>query len=141
MPPPPVPNIIVVIDHAGAKVFQTQQARAGASASEIVPDPPQQFQHQKKSESHDEDHEENHPADLQFFEQIAVACKAGGRIVLIGRGKGQSNEAHHYRAYLDAHHPDVSARVLPLLTADLSHITDAQLIELGQQTLHAAAIG
>ena len=141
MPPQPVPNIIVVIDHAGAKVFRTQQARAGASALEIVPDPPQQFQHQTKSETHDKDREEKYPHDLQFFEQIAVACKAGGRIVLIGRGKGQSNEAHHFLAYLDAHHTDVSARVLPLLTADLSHITDAQLIELGHHTLHAAAIG
>ena len=141
MPPPPVPNIIVVIDHAGAKVFQTQQARAGASASEIVPDPPQQFQHQKKPESHDEDHEENHAADLQFFEQIAVACKAGGRIVLIGRGKGQSNEAQHLNTYLASHHPDVVARVLPILTADLSHITDGELIKLGHHALHPAASG
>ncbi len=138
MLPKSVPNIIVAIDHAGAKVFQTHPARPGASAHEIAPDAPQQFRHQIDREAHDADREEKYPDDIAFFEQIAVACTAGDRIVLIGRGHGQSNEAHHLGNYLKSHHPDVSARVLPHITADLSHITDAQLIDLGQKALHAA---
>jgi phosphoheptose isomerase len=134
------PNIIVAIDHAGAKVFRTQPARAGAAAHDIAPDAPLQFNHQVDREDHDADREEKYPQDTAFFEQIAVACKAGDRIVLIGRGKGQSNEAHHLNAYLVAHYPDVAARVLPPLVADLSHITDAQLIDLGHHALHAAAL-
>lgn len=131
-------NIIVAIDHAGAKVFETHPARPGAPAHKIAPDAPQQFRHQMDREAHDADREEKYPDDLAFFEQIAVACSAGDRIVLIGRGNGQSNEAHHLGAYLKSHHPDVSARVLPHLVADLSHVTDAQLIDIGQKALHPA---
>lgn len=141
MPHQPVPNIIVVIDHAGASVFRTVPARAGASAHEIAPDAPQRFRHQVDREEHDADRKEKYPQDTAFFEQIAVVCKTGDRIALIGRGKGQSNEAHHFSAYLAAHHPDVAARMLPALTADLSHITDLQLIELGYHALQAAAVG
>lgn len=141
MPTQPVQNIIVVIDHAGAKVFRTVNARAGASAHEIAPEPPQQFAHQIDREAHDADREETYPQDVAFFEQIAIACTAANRIVLIGHGKGQSNEAHHLGGYLKVHHPDISARVLPALVADLSHITDGELIELGQCALHPAAAG
>jgi len=141
MPSKIVSNTIVVIDHAGAKVFRTQPARAGASAHEIAPDAPQHFPHQISREEHDADREKKYPQDLSFFEQIAAACKTGDRIVLIGHGKGQSNEARHLAAYLASHHPDVSSRVLPALVADLSHTTDAQLIELGHHALHAAAVG
>jgi hypothetical protein len=132
-------NIIVVIDHADAKVFSTGPARVGASAHEIAPDPPQRFHHITDRQERDADREEKYPQDTAFFEQIAVACKAADRIVLIGRGHGQANEAQHLIAYLAAHHPSVSARVLPAITADLSHTTDGQLIELGHSALHDAA--
>jgi hypothetical protein len=139
MPPTSAPDIIVAIDHAGAKVFRTQAPREGASAHEIAPDAPQQFRHQMDRDAHDADRDEKYPQDMAFFEQIAVACAVGDRIALIGRGHGQSNEAHHLGAYLKSHHPAVAARVLPQMTADLSHITDAQLIELGHKALHPAA--
>ena len=132
------PNIIVAIDHAGAKVFGVQHARAGASAAEIAPAPPPHFLHELNPEAHDADREETYPQDKSFFEQVTVACKSANRIVLIGHGKGQSNKAHHLSTYLATHHPDVAARVLPALTADLSHITDGQLIELGHTALHAS---
>ena len=128
-------NIIVAIDHAGARLFRTVPARQGASAQEIAPDAAQRFHHSIDRQEHDADREEKYPQDTAFFEQIAVACKTADRIVLIGRGHGQSNEAHHLIAYLAAHHPGLSARVLPTLTADLSHITDGQLIELGHHAL------
>ena len=141
MPSPTQSDIIVAIDHAEAKVFHAHHARHGASADEIAPDAPQHFHHELDHAAHDADQKENRPQDTAFFEQIAVACKAAGRIVLIGHGKGQSNEARHLDAYLKTHHPDVAARLLPGLVADLSHITDAQLIELGEHALHAAAVG
>ncbi len=141
MPSKAASNAIVVIDHASANVFRTQPARAGASANEIAPDAPQHFRHQIDREEQDADREETYPQAMAFFEQIAAACKAAERIVLIGRGKGQSNEAHHLNSYLASHHPDVAARVLPILTADLSHITDGELIKLGHHALHPAASG
>jgi phosphoheptose isomerase len=132
-------DIIVAIDHAGAKVFRTQAAWAGAPAHDIAPDAPLKFHHQMDRDAHDADREEKYPQDMAFFEQIAVACKTGGRIVLIGRGHGQSNEAHHLAAYLKSHHPELFALALPQISADLSHITDAQLIDLGHKALHSVS--
>ena len=132
-------NIIIAIDHAAAKVFNTTPAQLGATAHEIAPDPPQQFHHSIVLQGHDADREEKYPQDTAFFEQIAVACKSAVRIVLIGRGHGQSNEARHLIAYLAAHHPALASRLLPAMTADLSHITDGQLIELGHKALNDAA--
>ena len=134
-----VSNAIVNIDHATAKVFRTVPVAAGASARDIAPDAPQQFRHHIDRQENDADREEKYPKDTAFFEQIAVACTDANCLVLIGRGHGQSNEAHHLTAYLAAHHPELSARVLPASVADLSHLTKSQLIELGYERLHAAA--
>ena len=130
------PNIIVAINLAGAKVFGVQHTRAGASAAEIGPAPPQL--HELNPAAHDADREETYPQDTAFIEQVTVACKSANRIVLIGHGKGQSNKAHHLSTYLATHHPEVAARLLPALTADLSHIIDGQLIELGHTALQAS---
>ena len=133
-----VPDFVIAIDHAGARVFRMRAARAEGPAKDISADAPQEFRHQTDRDAHDANRDEKYPQDAAFFEQIAVACMGGGRIVLIGRGHGQSNEAHHLGVYLKSHHPDVCARVLPQVTADLSHITDAQLIALGHKTLRPA---
>jgi hypothetical protein len=137
----PVPNFIVVIDHAGAKVFCTMPAPAGASAQEIARDASQHFRHQIDRKDHNADREESYPQDTAFFEQIALACKSGDRIVLTGHGKGQSNEAHDFSAFLATHHPDLAARVLPILNVDLSHITDNAFIGSAHHALHMAAVG
>lgn len=139
MSPQSLPNIIVAVDHATAKVFRAGPARAGASAREISHDAPQQFRHHIDRQQQDADRDEKHPEDITFFEQIAGACIDADRIVLIGHGHGQSNAAHHLIAHFSAHHPELADRVLPALTADLSHITDAQLIELGHHALQDAA--
>ncbi len=133
------PNIIIVIDHSGAKVFRTVPARVNASAREIAPDAPLSFYHTTDRAGHDADRLEKKPQDTAFFDQIAMACKAADRIVMIGRGHGQSNAAQHLIAYLEAHQPDDAQRVLPIIAADLSHMTDGQLIELGNKALHDAA--
>ena len=57
------------------------------------------------------DREENYPDDERFFEAI-VSAIALGPIVVIGHGKGQSNEADHLRVYLNKHHKAVAARVV-----------------------------
>ena len=141
MPTKIVSNTIVIIDHANATLYRTVPARAGASASDIAPDKPQHFRHYIDRNEHDADREENYPQDIAFFEQIAAACSSADRIVIIGRGHGQSNEAQHLIAYFASHHSEMSRRVLPVITADLSRNTDAQMIVLGHHTLHTAAMG
>ena len=117
------------------KCFALCRWRQGRRPVTLPPMRRSNFHHIDRQEN-DADREEKYPKDTAFFEQIAVACTDANCLVLIGRGHGHSNEAHHLTAYLAAHHPELSARVLPASVADLSHLTKSQLIELGYERLH-----
>ena len=62
----------------------------------------------------------------------------GGRIVVISHGKGQSNEADHLSAYLQAHHKSIHARIVREIVADLPHLTTPELLTLGRNAFAEA---
>ena len=79
------------------------------------------------------DRDEIYPDDTLFFEQVANAVSAGGEIVLIGHGNGQSNEADHLSGYLQTRHKQTYARIVREIVADLSHLTTPELLDLGRK--------
>jgi hypothetical protein len=127
---PPPPGLIVVIDHAGAKIYRIDRSKDGSHG--ITPHDPRHLLHHLERERRDEDRDETYPDDEGFFEGIAKAVSAGGEIVVIGHGKGQSNEANHLSAYLQAHHKQTYARIVREIVADLPHLTTPELLELGR---------
>jgi hypothetical protein len=135
-PPPnpdvaaPEPGLIVVIDHAGAKVYRIDRAVDGGHG--VTEPDPKHLLHHLERKKHDADRDETYPDDERFFEQVADAVSDGGQIVLIGHGKGQSNEADHLSAYLQSHHKDVHARIVREIIADLPHLTTPELLGLGR---------
>ena len=127
-------DLVIVIDHAGARIFPV--------CREVGP-APQELHHLKHHidrTQHDADRAEVYPADTQFFEAVAAAVAGSGRLVVIGHGKGQSNEAGHLMAYLGKHHAGIQARMEGNLTADLPHSTVPQLLALARHTLWPARI-
>jgi hypothetical protein len=126
----PEPGLIVVIDHAGAKVYSIDRSARDGHA--VTLHDPKHLLHHLERRMHDEDRKETYPDDETFFEQVADAVSAGGEIVIIGHGKGQSNEADHLGAYLKAHHKPAYARIVHEMVADLPHLTTPQLLELGR---------
>ena len=135
-PPPnaspvtPEPSLIVVIDHAGAKVYKID--RSVDSGHGVTDYDPKHLLHHLERKMRDEDREEAYPEDERFFEQVADAVSAGGEIVVIGHGKGQSNEADHLSAYLKSHHKQTYARIVREIVADLPHLTTPELLDLGR---------
>jgi hypothetical protein len=129
-PAAPEPTrFIVVIDHDGAKVCQ------------IDPDlGPRHLLHHRESRAPDADRNETYPDDDHFFEEVAAAVSSGGEIVVIGHGKGQSNEADHLGGYLKVHHKDAYARIVRTLGADLPHLSLAELVELGRRAFAPEAV-
>lgn len=125
-------NLVIVIDHAGARVFPVD--REGDAAPQEL----RHLTHQIDRTQHDADRAETYPADVKFFDAVAAAVVGSGRIVVIGHGKGQSNEAGHLMAYLGKHHADVHARVAFELTADLPHSTVPQLLALARHAFWPA---
>jgi len=125
---PQSPRFVIVIDHAGAKVCQIDPSRD-----------PKHLVHHFESREHDADRREIYPDDDRFFAQIAAAS-SGGEIVVIGHGKGQSNEADHLSAYLKAHHKDTFDRIVRTLGADLPHLSLPELVELGRGAFPQEAV-
>jgi hypothetical protein len=128
-------SLIVVIDHAGAQVYRIDLFADDADG--VTAHDPRQLLHHLERRRHDEDREETYPADERFFEQVADAMASGGHIVVIGHGKGQSNEADHLTAYLSRHHPATYQRIVQELVADLPHLTTPERLQLGQRALLA----
>jgi len=124
--------LVVVIDHAGARIY----ALGADTSDEAAPDhETHHFRHELEARSRDADREESWPRDERFFEEIARALAAGGPIVIIGHGKGQSNEGGHLCAYLEAHHKPITARIVREIVADLPHMSTPELLDLGRQVL------
>lgn len=123
-------DIIIVIDHDGATIHWV-----GVAATDATDRPPVRILPDSERKTSDRDRDENFPEDRQFFEQIAGAVAAGGKIVVIGHGKGQSNEADHLSAYLQAHHKETFGRVVREIVADLPHLTNSELLDLGRHAL------
>jgi len=125
-------DIVIVIDHAGARVYGGGAAD-GAAVHEL-----HHLVHSIDRKQHDADREETYPADARYFDAIAAAVVGDGRIVVVGHGKGQSSEADHLLAYLGQHHPAVRGRVAREIVADLPHATVPELLRLARHALQPA---
>jgi len=133
---PVASDVIIIIDHAQANIHAIISQDEVVGAEKLVKSQElHRALHHVDRKQHDSDREEKYPSDVLFFEEIAKSLLEG-RIVIIGHGKGQSNEAKHLSEYLLSHHRDIYARVVDEIVADLPHLTVPQLLELGQRALH-----
>jgi len=131
------PCLLVAIDHHGARLYQVDISSAETSEHVIKPYDPYHFVHHMRHKD-PRGPGERQAEDTSYYVRIAEALAAADCIILVGHGKGASNAAHHLAAYLHEHHPETYACVIAELTADLSSITDPQLLALAAQALYAS---
>ncbi len=128
-------GLVVVVDHHGAKIFHVDIALDGAlDQIQGLPEPQHVLRHIVHNQQSQEE-EQRAPDDPAFYEEIASVLALGGKIVLIGHGTGNSNAAHHLAEYLKVRHAETFGRIVGELTADLSHITSPELLDLARQAL------
>lgn len=130
MATPPDNRQMVILDRAEARLYPITlagHAKAALATHHLT--------HDIDPKQHDADRAETYPADLVFFRAIATALGPIGTVVLISHGTGQSNEAGHFIAYLDHHDLPLRGRIMANLTADLSHISMAQCLDLARAAL------
>lgn len=132
-------DLLVVMDHHEARVFEIDVASPDETKHVIRPYDPHHFLHHLTHKDQARERGQRAPEDATFYERIAQALAQGQRIVVIGRGTGTSDAADHLVAYLAAHHREISARVVGEMTADLSHVTEPQLLALGRGRLAGRA--
>jgi hypothetical protein len=128
------PNLMVVMDHREAKIYRTDPSSGGAWQDAIKPYDPHHFLHLTHRDQTKENGQRA-PEDADFYRQITKALAAGGRIVVVGHGKGKSSAAHHLVEYLCAHHGETHRRIAGELVADLSSATTRQLLDMAREAL------
>jgi len=64
------------------------------------------------------------------YEEIAKDIALANEIVLIGHATGKSNAADFLKEYLQAHHPEISQRIIAKGSADLSAVTEPEIESL-----------
>ena len=81
---------------------------------------------------HDEDN-----FDHEYLELIATQLQGAKRILVISHGTGKSDGFGALSEHLKKHHPGLEKRVVGNSEADLSHMSDPQLLALSRDWLQA----
>ena len=116
---------LVVIDHHEARIFRSEMH--GAIPQQILPhEPDDYFRHAHNSK--DFSRGEEKPDPNSFFEPVAKALQAPGRILIFGTGTGTSSEMEQFIAWLKVHHPEVAKRIIGRLVVDEHHLSGDQLL-------------
>jgi hypothetical protein len=89
------PDLLVVADHHGARVFHVDVAADEASEHVIRPYDPHHFLHNLTHKDQSREKGQRAPEEPAYYAKIADALALGGRLVVIGHGTGKSNAAHH----------------------------------------------
>lgn len=118
-------HILLVIDHHEARLFRSEMH--GAVPLEILPHKPDDyFRHAHHSRDFSRGREK--PEPNSFFEPVARALNAAGRILIFGTGTGMSSEMFQFVAWLKLNHPELAARIVGSLVVDENHLSDDQLL-------------
>jgi len=129
-------SLLVAVDHHGARIYRVDPASADAAKLEIRPYDPHHFLHHLTHKDQSREQGQRAPEEPAFYQQIAEALAAAGRIVVVGHGTGKSNAAMHLMEYLRTHRRETYARVVREIEADLSAVTTPQLLQLAEQALN-----
>jgi hypothetical protein len=132
---PAAPALLIVADHHGAKLFHVDVGSDDVSEHAIKPYDPHHFLHHLMHKDQSRERGQRAPEEPAYYEKIAEALAQGGKIVVVGHGSGKSNAAHHLTEYLRTHHAETFGRIVREMDADLSSVTDPQLLDLAREAL------
>lgn len=127
------PTTVVVIDHHAARVFQDVDIGRPKSAVPIELYDPYHFHDHlicRKDAHHQGDQV---PEESSFYQEIVRALAPAKEIILIGHGVGQSSAVDALIDYLKKHHSDVLEQIKATTIADLSALTEPQIVTLARR--------
>ena len=99
----------------------------GAVPQQILPHEPEDFfRHAHNSKDFSRGREK--PDPNSFFEPVAKALQAPGKILVFGSGTGTSSEMDQFTTWLGLHHPEMAKRIIGSMVVDEHHLTESQLL-------------
>ena len=94
-----------------------------------------QFRNANDGESH-----RGHDVDKfgkVYLESISLVLAGAKEILLITHGTGKSNAFGAFKGHIDSHHADLAKQVVGHIEADISNMTDAELLALARDWFQA----
>ncbi|HZZ00107.1 MAG TPA: hypothetical protein VFE36_11080 [Candidatus Baltobacteraceae bacterium] len=124
---------VLIIDHHGARFFETAPGGALAEREHLKPDDPHGFhrhlQHRKEADYHGQ----RVPEADEFYERVAQKLRSASSIVLVGEATGKSSALRYFLGYLKHKHKDIADRVVAAEDANVSGITLGQIEEIARR--------
>ncbi len=109
-------DFMIVMDHHDARIFKIEAVVADDSKRDIRPYDPHHFLHHLTHKDQPRERGQRAHEDTTFCERIAQAAVNAQRTVIVGRGTGNSDAAHHLVVYIREHHAETAQKILFELT-------------------------
>jgi hypothetical protein len=130
-------NMLVVIDHAGAKVYHLEMK--DEMPHHIVPyDPKGLERHVHTSKTDISIHEKANRK--KFYEEIAKSVDEAGKILVFGDGAGSSSEMNLLVEEFKENHPKVASHIVNTCIVDLHHRTEGELLAKAKEFFQPVAV-
>lgn len=123
-------QVVAAVDFHETTVFRIDASDA-KHPERITPDDPRGLAHNVFH--HHGNPDGTYEADNdEYWRTIGHALAPASQILLLGNGNGKANASHHLVAWLEKHMSDVAAKLVADVRADLSALTDAQVLRKAQ---------
>jgi hypothetical protein len=124
---------VLLINHQGARFFDTVDGGRLEERGRLEPDDPHGFlrhlEHRKEADYQGQ----RVPEADEFYGRIAQRLKTSSSILLVGDATGKSSAARHLLEFLKRKHTDIANRVVAAEDADLSGITLGEIEEIARR--------
>jgi hypothetical protein len=130
-------DIIVLIDHHGAKLYQIHLS-SDQQAETVTPYDPHHFLHHLHHRDETSEQGQRPAEDLTFYDRIAAALHGADRIVLLSHGTGSSNASNVLAERLKKQHSSIYAKIVGQAEVNTSAMTEAEILAYGRKALATA---
>lgn len=132
-------SCIVLIDHHQARLFGLGGEGSDPAVPRVLkPDDRdgtrRRLEHRQGNDDNDGGHSQE---DDGWYERISVDLKTAGQIVVFSDGKGRSSAGAYLIDYLNRHYPGIGERVVAGERANISHLSDGEIVAAGAALLKA----
>lgn len=117
-------NLVATVQHDDTRIWQLDEM--GSEPSVVIKRTVPESVHVRQAQSH---HMHSHEiGEVEYFDEIAKALTVGLKIIVVGHGTGKSNSAERFMKHLAEHKSPLLPRIVSTETANLPHMTNAQII-------------
>jgi len=117
-------NLVAAVLHDDTRIWQLDEV--GAEPNVFIKRSVPESVHIRQAQAH---HMHSHEiGEAEYFNEIAEALSDGLKIIIVGHGTGKANISERFMKHLEEHKSPLLPRVVSSETANLPHMTNAQII-------------